>query len=413
MKIFLIIPSLGTGGAERVGVLLANGFCKRGHEVAVFANLQMRQDYKLEEGIERYDIGSQGNKVLKWIYAVKRLRQLSKKRKPDVVIGIMSMCSLVGYIATIGLNIPVVETIHSSLEKPSYAPMGLWEKFYKFYLSKIYKVVTVLTEADRRVSSKKNHNMVLMPNPLAMTPIETITGREKILLAAGRLDDWHYKGFDILIKSFANLLNSTTTAEQRVKCNCDDVACKIISEGWRLRIAGTGSEKSLNYLKQLCKENGIEDSVEFLGFRKDVEKLYKEASIFALSSRYEGFGLVLIEAMSQGCACVACDYKGRQREILCPQDTVTRNSTLGSPAFGAVTEKELKTQYHGVEVCETGILCEPDNVDALADAMIKMIKDDEYRESVRAKAVERSKYYSIENTIDRWQLLLEQIINIK
>ena len=59
--------------------------------------------------------------------------------------------------------------------------------------------------------------------------------------------------------------------------------------------------------------------IEFLGFQKDMESLYKKSEIFVLSSRYEGFGLVLIEAMSQGCAPVACDYKGRQREILCPE----------------------------------------------------------------------------------------------
>ena len=59
-----------------------------------------------------------------------------------------------------------------------------------------------------------------------------------------------------------------------------------------------------------------------------------------------------------------------------------------------------------VELCETGILCEPDDVEALAEAMKKMIMDDEYRESVRAKAIERSKYYSIENTMDRWETLL-------
>ena len=62
-----------------------------------------------------------------------------------------------------------------------------------------------------------------------------------------------------------------------------------------------------------------------------------------------------------------------------------------------------------VELCETGILCEPDDVEALAEAMKKMIVDDEYRESVRKNAIERSKYYSIENTMDRWEKLLTSV----
>jgi glycosyltransferase involved in cell wall biosynthesis len=59
----------------------------------------------------------------------------------------------------------------------------------------------------------------------------------------------------------------------------------------------------------------------------------------------------------------------------------------------------------------TGILCPPDDVEALAAAMAKMIEDEEYRESVRINAVERSKYYSIENTIARWEILLNNIVN--
>ena len=63
-----------------------------------------------------------------------------------------------------------------------------------------------------------------------------------------------------------------------------------------------------------------------------------------------------------------------------------------------------------MEVCENGILCEPDNVDALAEAMKKMIMEDEYRESIRQNAVNRSEYYSIEHTMDRWESLLNNII---
>lgn len=163
---------------------------------------------------------------------------------------------------------------------------------------------------------------------------------------------------------------------------------------WRLQIAGTGSEESLQYLKSLCKENGVEDSVDFLGFVSDMESLYKKASVFVLSSRYEGFGLVLIEAMSQGCACIACDYKGRQREI-----------------FGELkNEKVEKLKSGTVEVCNTGILCPPEKVEALAAAMAKMIEDDEYRESIRGHAIERSGYYDIKNIARQWEERLNRVV---
>ena len=387
MKLYLIIPSLGAGGAERVGVLLANGFVKRGHEVVVFSNLSHSKDYQLDNSIKIVDIAKEGNgQIEKWWHAIRVVRKKVKNNPPNFFIGIMGVFSLVAYIACIGLHVPIIATMHNSFERPSYVPMSKIEWFLKFVVNKVFRKVTLLTNADAILIGKRLKNTVVMPNPLALEPIDTVTHRNNFILAAGRINDWHCKGFDVLIRAWA-LVNG--------KLRIDNGQLSYKGESWKLQIAGTGSEESQNYLKQLCKENGVEDSVEFLGFRKDVEKLYQDASIFVLSSRYEGFGLVLIEAMSQGCACVTCDYKGRQREILIP--------TLTLP------EGEGKTSQ-GIEVCENGILCEPDDVESLAAGIQKMIEDDEYRESVRAKAIVRSKYYSIENTMDRWEQLLNQVV---
>ena len=76
---------------------------------------------------------------------------------------------------------------------------------------------------------------------------------------------------------------------------------------------------------------------------------------------------------------------------------------------GQGSKFNVQSSNNKVEQCETGILCEPDDVEALAEAMKKMIMDDEYRESVRPKAIERSKYYSIDNTMDRWEELLASL----
>ena len=387
MKLYLIIRNLGAGGAERVGVLLANGFVKRGHEVVVFSNLSHSKDYQLDNSIKIVDIAKEGNgQIEKWWHAIRVVRKKVKNNPPNFFIGIMGVFSLVAYIACIGLHVPIIATMHNSFERPSYVPMSKIEWFLKFVVNKVFRKVTLLTNADAILIGKRLKNTVVMPNPLALEPIDTVTHRNNFILAAGRINDWHCKGFDVLIRAWA-LVNG--------KLRIDNGQLSYKGESWKLQIAGTGSEESQNYLKQLCKENGVEDSVEFLGFRKDVEKLYQDASIFVLSSRYEGFGLVLIEAMSQGCACVTCDYKGRQREILIP--------TLTLP------EGEGKTSQ-GIEVCENGILCEPDDVESLAAGIQKMIEDDEYRESVRAKAIVRSKYYSIENTMDRWEQLLNQVV---
>lgn len=376
MKICIICSRLSYGGAERVAVAWANGFSCNGHEVMVITNLYDPITYQLDERIEvRHLVPTNNNKLKKWFGSIGYVRKHLKEFHPNVVIGVLPTCSFVARIASVGLHIPVIATEHDSFERPESASFSFMDIVLKFWVNRIYRYVTVLTSADKKVIGNRLSHIHVMPNPLALQPILSVPFKKQVILAAGRLDAWHYKGFDVLIRAWGKIV--------------DSLKLRVESEEWKLQIAGTGSEESLNYLKQICKENGVEDSVEFLGFRKDVEKLYQDASIFVLSSRYEGFGLVLIEAMSQGCACVACDYKGRQREIMSPGGQSSNNK---------------------VEVCENGILCEPDNVEALAEAMQKMIMDDDYRESVRRNEIERSKFYSIENTIHRWEKYLKQIV---
>lgn len=371
MKLFVVISNIGGGGAERVGVLLANGFAHRGHEVFVITDLNMPVKYQINEEVTILDMAYNGqNKFLKWLHVAFIIRKYVQQYQPEVVIGIMQLCSFVSKIACIGTNTCVVMTEHDSFERPKSAPMSKFEFFCKFYLNKIYDSVTVITQADKDYIGNRLKHVVVMPNPLSLSQVAKIPSKQRIILALGRIDGWFVKGFDLLIRAWA-LVNG--------QLKIDNGQLSSTGESWKLQIAGAGSEESLNYLKQLCKENGVEDSVEFLGFRKDVEKLYQDASIFVLSSRYEGFGLVLIEAMSQGCACVACDYKGRQREII--QDN------------------------------SQGLCCEPNNVEALAAGMQMMMTDDEYRDSVRKNAIERSDYYNLDNTMDRWESLLLQLTN--
>jgi len=313
----------------------------------------------------------------------------------------MEICTFISYLAALGLNIPVIMTEHNSFERPASAPMSFRKKLFKFWINKLYKHITVLTPADKQYIGNRLKNIEVMPNPLFLKPVKVIPSKDKTALAAGRVDDWHYKGFDVLIKSWKKIQDFNDNV------NVDDNL-----RDWWLKIAGAGNTNSLNYLKPLLTdadwvqtEGGWKSEkyhIEFLGFQKDMESLYKKSEIFILSSRYEGFGLVLIEAMSQGCAPIACDFKGRQREILCPEG-------VSSSKF-IRHDSSASSQDSVFEVCENGILCEPDNVDELADAIQKMLIDNDYRKTCQQKAIERSKFYSLDNIISRWEDLLKNII---
>jgi len=399
MNIAIVTVALSHGGAERVGVMLANGFCQQGHTVTILTDCNEPIVYEVDEKVQIVDfVGKAPNKLLKWMKAVVNIRRYLKSVRPDVVIGIMELCTFVSYIASLGLGIPIIMTEHNSFERPASAPMSLSLKIFKFWINKLYKHITVLTKADKKVIGNRLRNVTVMPNPLLLKPVNDIPQKENVVLAAGRVDAWHVKGFDILLQAWKSLSPTLPRGE----------------DSWWLKIAGTGKQESFEYLMSFFEDSDFKCQVsgdgqkiwrseiyhiEFMGFQKDMESLYKKSEIFVLSSRYEGFGLVLIEAMSQGCACVACDYKGRQREILSP----LQDDSLMVNGYSD----------HGIEVTENGILCEPEDMEALAEAIKKMIDDNKYREGIRMNAIERSKYYSLENTIKRWEAILNIVVKNK
>lgn len=362
MKVLIVCPRLCHGGAERVAVSLANGFIKRGHQVIMSTNLYDEVTYHVDELVILRDlVSTNSNKVMKWLSAVKNIRHIAQQEKPDVIIGIMALCSLISRIGVIGINIPVIATEHDAFERPSSAPMPWGIKFAKFYLNRIYKCVTVLTEADKRIIVQQLENVVVMPNPLAIKPALSIPPKEKIIVAAGRIDNWHVKGFDNLVHAWG-----------RIACKYPD---------WKLQIAGVYlNPMSHTYLTDIAKSYQAENRIEYIGFIEDMTSVYQKAAIFVLSSRYEGFGLVLIEAMSQGCACIACDYNGRQREII-------------------TNENE-------------GVVCPPDDIETLSLALEKVIDDETYRTRISQGGLQRSIFYSVDNIITKWeQLIHQQIMN--
>lgn len=358
MKIAIIVRNLTGGGAERVAAMWAEGFVQNYNEVLIILNDRLSPityDIPAEAKLE-YMASYAKFGIVRKIDRIMQLRKILKRNKPDVIIGLMNLNSLNAYFASLGLNIPIVHTEHNSFERPSDAPMKMFDKIGKFILNKyLYQHVTVLTQADRDVIGNRYKNVTVLPNPLAFTPAPEMPKKENVMLAMGRLDAGHYKGFDVLIKAFG----------------------MASVEGWSLQIAGSGKPETIAKYRQLAKDCGVEDKVKFLGFVDNPFSLYQKSSIFVLSSRYEGFGLVLLEAMSQGCACIACDYKGRQKEI--------------------ITSEKL------------GLICEPDNVGELSQAMSSLLQDDGKRREIGKNAIIRSHDYTIDKIMDKWDDIFKKI----
>ena len=353
MKILICVHNLSNGGAERVASLWAKGFVNHGYEVHIaICEKDAPPDYDIPNEVDTHLISASGFSIIRYIRKVVLLRKLLKEIKPDVALGILRPWNYWLVFASWGMNIKLINTEHDSFERPNTAPMPKGQWFDKFVWNRLFMGVTVLTEADRRLLYGRCKNVFVLPNPLSFVPSELVINEKlEVIVAAGRLNIWYCKGFDNLIKAWGSIANKYPS--------------------WRLVIAGNGDEEDNNYLRKLADSTGRGFQIEFLGFRKNLADVFRQAEVFVLSSRFEGFGMVLIEAMSQGCACVACDYGGRQGEII---------------------ENGLN-----------GLLSPPDDWRVLADRIDSLLNDEMLRRSLQREAIKRSQDFEIDNIVNRWE----------
>ena len=190
-------------------------------------------------------------------------------------------------------------------------------------------------------------NAGAMPNPVHVTPGSLSLRTEPVVVRLGRLS--FEKGQDMLLEAWA------------------EVASRHPS--WRLRLYGTGPEEDA--LRKRATELGLDKSVEFPGATSDVETALTGASVFALSSREEGFPMSIIEAMAYGLPTVAFDCAPGVRELI--------------------------TDGHD------GLVVTPGNIMEFAAALDRLMDDPRLRDSLGEAARESVHRYAPEAIIDRWE----------
>lgn len=361
MKILFFINSLAGGGAERVTVNLANEFVREGHSVGLFLKEKVIA-YKLDERVNIYcPIHNAGHRPSKLKSAMNYMRRLKATKntienlQPDIIVASWG-CNLFQILVSHG-QVPIVASEHNTFERHH----SLHEKFNRFFLNKFVNRVVVLTRYDKAYVARQLKNTVVIPNPLTYTPMseeeydDTFSSRNHIL-ACGRLNAWQVKGFDLLMRSFALIAS-------RFK-------------DWKLDIAGTGDDKSIAYIRQLIEANGLQDRVKLLGFCNDMAELMKQHAIFVLSSRSEGFGMVITEAMANGCPCVSFDLSGPSEIII---DTID------------------------------GLLVEPQNCEALSKSIALLISNVELRRIMGKRAIHDVNRFCENVIAERWITLFNSL----
>lgn len=354
MKLLFYIASLKGGGAERVMSILCNELIRKGYDIYLATNTRQAFAYELDERIhvislypEDYEKSSRIVRVFKLYHS---MRAIALAVKPDIIISFVhNVC-----LAVAGLSIPVIQSEHTTFARKVSRKFD----FERLCVNRLAAKVTVLTQYDYNLIGKRLSRKVVMPNPLTFSPLLSVPEKNKTILAVGRLDIWEIKGFDTLIKTWSLIAGKYND--------------------WRVEIAGTGTEKNLEKLKSLAVEYGVADSIHFLGFRRDIDELMQRSPVFVLTSRYEGFGMVLLEAMSQGCACVSFDCMAGPREI------ITHN--------------------------EDGLLVEDQNPEGMAKSMSLLIEDPKIRQKLAGNALVKVRNYMPEVIVNQWEKLFFEVL---
>lgn len=353
-KILFCITNLNsTGGTERVSSIIASKFASLGFDVTFLSLVQGDHPYfKLDEKVKVISLFPLKKRVSftrHFLTVAWKLRRIVRNGEFETLVVVDT--TLFRYVATacMGLNVKKIAWEHFNFNsRSSTKRRGLGRKL----AAKYSDVVVTLTHTDadywRKGLKEINSSIFPIPNPVEKKLVQSKPSKKnKTVLSVGRLED--QKGFDLLLKAW------------KLVCN--------VNNDWVLKIVGSGSQE--NILKKYVEDNQLNKRVVFEPATKTIDDHYSSASIYCLSSRYEGFPMVLLEAQQFGLPVVAFD---------CP----TGPSEMISNG-------------------QNGLLIEPDNVFELSKGILHLIHMDDYDYSEMSISAKRMvAQYDIDSVMKKW-----------
>ena len=378
MKILYQIHSTyNPGGMERVLLNKVRYLVEeKGWDVTVVTTDQHGRPsfYPFPDGVKMIDLGinysdDNGRPFVQKLTGYLRRRQEHKKRlkallereRPDIVDCFYpGECSFVPGLKDGSRK--VMELHQSKLFHHQYnrsGMMGLADKARALMderLVRNFDRFVVLTQEDMQMWGEMP-GIRAIPNAASFIAEKYSGCSQKRVIAVGRLD--YQKSFDRLIQVW-------------------DKVHQQMPE-WRLDIFGQGEWKDM--LQRMIDERGLEASVKLNAPTKDIGKEYSESSMIVMSSHYEGFPMVMIEAMACGLPAVCFDFKCGPRDII----------------------------IEG----ENGLIVPDGDIDGLAEAMVRLMRDDDMRKRMGENAKKVVEKYSEDRVMGLWVNLYEEISRLR
>lgn len=346
MKIHFIISSLKGNGAERVMVKIADALVLKGYDVSILT-FNDEEDYELNNNINRIRLhgGSFKNHMIRSTWNLIKFYK-DKKNRPDIAISFITQTNFISIVAAKLFGIKIMVSEHNSYLRNTMRT----DKFTKKYVYRFADKTIVLTSFDIPYYTKYKADAMVIANPCSFDPIDSRENeREKVILAVGDLNRYKVKGFDRILHILKPLFEKHPE--------------------WKLKILGKG-EKGMKVLTEEINKLELNDNVELAGFQKNIKDFLKNSAIFALPSQYEGLPMVLIEAMSQGMACIAYDCVTGPRDIIDPDID--------------------------------GLLIEDQNEEKMRAGLDRLMSDSSLREKLGSQAIHSVKRYDVEKIVAKW-----------
>lgn len=396
MKVLFVISSLKKGGAEKIVSNITTHLPEE-WEIDILINDDKVIDYPFRGNI--LSLGIKGRQRMRsvlfqfklLIKRIKRLKYLKKKGGYQACISFMDSanvaCILSGNkycknIVNIVNNMsaseqndllyrfivsPLIRLLYNKADKIVAVSEDVKSNMIQEFKIRPDKIVAIYCSIDRQDISRKAKQSI--PDDE-----ERWFSQKRTVITAGRLEkqkgQWH------LIRAFRKVLEHFPDA--------------------RLVIFGGGTLEE--YLKEMVREYKMEGSVLFIEFSNNLDTYIARSAVFALPSLYEGMSVAVLEAMACGVPCVVADGATGAREQLAPSYQ-GRIEGYMKGEFGIITEKSSE------EMPEFSASLS-NSEEAMADAVMEVLRDDEVRKYYAKQAQDRSKVYDIERISMQWTELI-------
>ena len=303
MKVTLVIYALEGGGAERVMSTLANYCATHGFDTTliVFGDATRIPFYPLVPEIRLQQLGIIGDSpgvitlLRSGLQRIKILRAAIIASEPEVVVSFLSIVNVLTILCCWNTRIPVIvsERIY-----PSFIDVNrLWQLMMSWTYRQADLIVLLTQNALPFYPPERGYKAMVIPNPILEPSSLTLPGilfPQPTLIAVGRLHP--QKGFDVLLRAFQQL--HTKYPE------------------WHLTILGEGPIRA--ELEELRSTLQLTDCVHLPGQVTNIHAHLRQAEIFVMSSRFEGFPNALGEAMACGLPVVSTDCLSGPSDIILP-----------------------------------------------------------------------------------------------